>query len=89
MKFFDLHCDTIQKIVEEDHDFATSGELHVNLPGIISSNTIAQVFACFILETHHPNQAFEVCNAYIDAIETLIATHKDRFVPATSFQHLA
>ncbi|MCD4676477.1 MAG: dipeptidase [Desulfobacula sp.] len=88
MKFFDLHCDTIQKIVEEDQDFTASGELHVNLPGIISSNTIAQVFACFILEANHQDNVFQACNTYIDAIETLTITHKDRFVPTTSYRHL-
>ncbi|NOX34475.1 MAG: hypothetical protein GXP56_12205 [Deltaproteobacteria bacterium] len=89
MKFFDLHCDTIQKIVEERQDFATSDELHLNLPGIISSNIKAQVFACFILGAAHPGREFDACNMYIDAIETLTETHKDRFVRAGSLEGLS
>lgn len=89
MKFIDLHCDTIARIVGENLDFTKSETLHVTLPGIISSNTVVQVFACFVMSAHHPDQEFEVCNAYIDAIETLMEKHKDRLVPATSFKHLA
>jgi len=89
MKFIDLHCDTIAKIIEKDLDFTKPDQLHVNLPGIISSNTVVQVFACFILSDHYPGREFEVCNAYIDAIEGLMEKHKERLVPATSFKHLA
>lgn len=88
MKFIDLHCDTIAKIIEEDLDFTKPDTLHVTLPGIISSNTVVQVFACFVMSAHHPGQEFEVCNAYIDAIEALMEKHKDRLVPATSFEDL-
>jgi membrane dipeptidase len=88
MKFIDLHCDTIAKIVEENLDFAESDKLHVTLPGIISSHTIAQVFACFIMDSGSPDKDFETCNTYIDAIETLMEKHKNRLVPATSFQQI-
>lgn len=63
MKFIDLHCDTIARIVEEDLDFTKPDKLHVNLPGIIASNTIVQVFACFVMPTRHPGREFEICNA--------------------------
>jgi len=84
LKIFDLHCDTITKMVEKNKKFEDTDTLHVNLPGIISSNTIAQVFACFVLAIEDPDQVFERCNAYIDAIETLIATHSDRLVQVKS-----
>lgn len=89
MKFIDLHCDTIARIVGENLDFTKPETLHVTLPGIISSNTVVQVFACFVMSAHHPGQEFEVCNAYIDAIDALIKKHNDRLIPATSFKQLA
>jgi len=66
MKFFDLHCDTIQKIVEENYDFRAPSDLHVNLPGIVSSNVAAQVFACFVHGSGRFSSSFDACNAYID-----------------------
>lgn len=89
MKFFDLHCDTIQKIVEEGYDFSASPELHISLPGIISSNVAAQVFACFVHGSGRFGNAFCACNAYIDAIEELIKTHHDRLIFATSSETLS
>ncbi len=89
LKFFDLHCDTIQKIVEKGCDFDAASELHLNLPGILSSNLSAQVFACFIYDSGRFADPFDACNAYIDAIEELIHTHKDRLILATSSKTLA
>ncbi|MEN8212622.1 MAG: membrane dipeptidase, partial [Thermodesulfobacteriota bacterium] len=88
MKFIDLHCDTIEKIIEESLNFEGSDKLHVNLPGIISSNTIAQVFACCIMDSGSPDKNFKTCNTYIDAIETLMKKYKERLVPVTSFQDI-
>ncbi len=88
MKFFDLHCDTIQKIVEEDAKFTDEEGLHLNLSGVISSNTIAQVFACFVFGAKNPNKEFEVCNCFIDAIEELVVTHNDRLIITTSAKEL-
>lgn len=88
MKFIDLHCDTIQKIVEEGADFTDEKELHVNLPGLISSNTIAQVFACFIFGSKNADKEFEVCNTFIDAIEELTAEYNDRLFIATDSNDL-
>ncbi len=88
MKFFDLHCDTIQKIVEEGANFTDEEGLHLNLSGVISSNTIAQVFACFIFGAKNPNKEFEICNSFIDAIEDLVATYKDRLIITRSAKDL-
>src|SRR3989339_1137555 len=89
LKFFDLHCDTIQKIVEKGCDFTATSELHLNLPGILSSNLSAQVFACFIYDSGRFADPFDACNAYIDVIEELIHTHKDRLILATSSKTLS
>ncbi|MCP4672860.1 MAG: hypothetical protein GY857_16310, partial [Desulfobacula sp.] len=83
MKFIDLHCDTIGKIIDGKLDFAGSDKLHVDLPGIIQSNTIAQVFACFIMDSGSSDKNYKTCNTYIDAIEVLIKKHKSRLILAT------
>ena len=88
MKFFDLHCDTIRKIVEENYDFRAPSDLHVNLPAIMSSNVVAQVFACFVHGSDRFDNSFDACNAYIDAIEKLIKTHNDRLILTTSSKTL-
>ena len=88
MKFIDLHCDTIKKIVEDKLDFTESGKLHVNLPGFIHSNTIAQVFACFVMDSGSSDKDYKTCNTYIDAIGTLLEKHKKRLMLATSFQDI-
>lgn len=88
MKFIDLHCDTIEKIVEENLDFEVSDKLHIHLPGIILSNTIAQVFACFVMDSGSPDKDYKTCNTYIDTIETLIKKNKNSLVLATSFKDI-
>ncbi|MCP4671328.1 MAG: hypothetical protein GY857_08470 [Desulfobacula sp.] len=88
MKFIDLHCDTIKKIVDDNMDFEDLDTLHVNLPGIIQSNTIAQVFACFVMDTGFPDKNFNTCNTYIDAIETLLEKYGKRLAPATSYKDI-
>lgn len=89
MKFFDLHCDTVQKIVEEGHDFNLSKGLHMSLPGIISADLSAQVFACFVHGSARYENPYEACNSYIDAIENLIKTYPDRLIPASSPKNLS
>ncbi len=88
MKFIDLHCDTIEKIINDNLDFTDSDKLHVNLPGIIQSNTITQVFACFIMDTGLPDKDYKTCNTYIDAIENLLEKHGNRLVLTTCFQDI-
>ncbi len=89
MKFFDLHCDTIRKIVEEGYDVGASSDLHVSLSGMISSNVAAQVFACFVHGSDRFDNPFQACNAYIDSIENMIGAHNDRLALATSSKALS
>ncbi len=89
MKFFDLHCDTIMRIIEEGLDFESDSDLHVNLPGLAASNTVAQVFACFVHDANYPGRCFEACDKYIDSIENLVESHEDRLVPVRNAQDFA
>ncbi len=55
MKFFDTHCDTVLKVIDERLDFITGeGEGHVSLPGMLSAGSCAQVFAVFVLGGRDP-----------------------------------
>jgi microsomal dipeptidase-like Zn-dependent dipeptidase len=47
MRFFDAHCDTIQKVVENGADFTALGGMHVTLPGLLDAGMGAQVFAAW------------------------------------------
>ncbi len=89
MRLFDLHCDTITKLVEKKREFTDTKELHVNLPGLISSQTAAQVFACFVPGYNQtPDQVFDHCNILIDAIDALAEEHQDRLCLTPSLQQL-
>ena len=48
-RFFDAHCDTIQKVVENGADFAAHEGMHVTLPGMLEAGMCAQVFAAWAL----------------------------------------
>jgi len=47
--FVDFHCDTLNRLVENDIDFINgSSELHIDLPRLIESDVHLQVFAVFV-----------------------------------------
>ena len=73
MRFFDAHCDTILKVVEEGRDFETSPQLHVTLRDLRAAGVCAQVFACFVLEARDPGRAYERAVELIDAVRGLCA----------------
>lgn len=80
MKFCDLHCDTIQKVLEEGCDFAADERLHIDLQSLISADVLLQVFACFIWRSDEPGKAYSTCNRYLDGIDMLIEKYGDRLV---------
>jgi membrane dipeptidase len=85
MKIVDLHCDTVMKLVENKKQFTDREGLHVNLDGLMASNTILQVFACFNYPEENPNETFANCNTYIDVIHHLIdANSGNLFLTTTS-----
>ena len=49
MRFFDAHCDTIQKVVENGEDFTALGGMHVTLARMLDAGMGAQVFAAWAL----------------------------------------
>jgi membrane dipeptidase len=75
MRFFDAHCDTILKVVEEGRDFQTGSGLHVTLQDLRAAGVCAQVFACFVLEARNPGHAREHACELIGALRGLCAAH--------------
>jgi membrane dipeptidase len=79
MRFFDAHCDTIGRIVEQDADFVTghvAGSpfgLHVTLPEMRRAGVCAQVFACWAWRGKYRGREDEVGLEMLRAVRGLCA----------------
>jgi len=74
MKFFDTHCDTVKKVMDHSLDFQTGeGKGHVSLPGMLTANSCAQVFACFVLSERYPGKERETAEGMIRTIGEMAA----------------
>ena len=72
MRFFDAHCDTVIKVLDEGVDFRSDVHgAHVTLPGLQQAGVRAQVFACFVLSERHPGRERERAVAMISAIRRM------------------
>ena len=79
MKFFDTHCDTVQKVLSGKLDFITGeGEGHISLPGMLSAGSCAQIFACFVLSEHYPGTERARAEEMIHTIERMAADSNGR-----------
>jgi len=73
--FFDAHCDTVMKVLDDGEDFLTPrGSKHVSFPGIVEANVHAQIFACFVLSSQHPGREFQRACQMIDAVHEMAAS---------------
>lgn len=75
--FFDAHCDTILKILDDGADFehGTTGGLHVTLEGMRAAGMGAQVFACYVLEARNPGRSRERGMEVVAAVHDLCRAH--------------
>jgi membrane dipeptidase len=70
--FFDAHCDTVMKVLDDDVDFVRGdGKAHVTFPAMKEAGIRAQIFACFVLSERHPGEEAERAEAMIRAIEAM------------------
>ena len=76
MRFFDAHCDTILKIVEEGAD-PLAGDLHLTLPALGAAGVRGQVFACFVLEARYPGRTRQTALELIAAVHDLCRAHPE------------
>jgi membrane dipeptidase len=80
--FFDAHCDTIRKVVENGADFAASEGMHVTLAGMLAAGMCAQVFAAWALAGQLKGREDEVAMQMVEAVEALCNKHPDRLILA-------
>ncbi len=79
MKFFDTHCDTVQKVIDGELDFQTGeGEGHLSLPAMLSAGSCMQVFACFVLSAHYPGEERKTAEKMISTIVEMAAESKGK-----------
>jgi membrane dipeptidase len=81
-RFFDAHCDTILKVVENGADFEAREGLHVTLPGMLEAGMCAQVFAVCALAERLKGREDEVAMQMVEAVGALCRDHSDRLVLA-------
>jgi membrane dipeptidase len=73
--FFDAHCDTVMKVLDEDANFLRAeGKAHISLPGMVDANVQAQIFACFVLRSQHPGSEFQRASQMINTIHEMAAS---------------
>ena len=84
MRFFDAHCDTIQKVVDNGADFTAFGGMHVTLPGMLDAGMGAQVFAAWALAERLKGREDEVAMQMVEAVGALCAENADRLILARS-----
>jgi membrane dipeptidase len=73
-RFFDTHCDTVLKVLDDGVDFVHGGRgSHVTFPGMMAAGVRAQIFACFVLSERHPGEEAERAEALIRTVEAMAA----------------
>ncbi len=73
--FFDTHCDTAMKVLDAGEDFLSpGGAKHISFPEMIQADVRAQVFACFVLSSHHSGAEFERACELIDTVVEMAAS---------------
>ncbi len=70
--FFDAHCDTVMKVLDDGVDFVRGeGGAHVTLPAMQEAGIRAQIFACFVLSERHPGEEAERAEAMIRTVKSM------------------
>jgi len=69
--FFDAHCDTVLKVLDDGLDFVRGGPAHVTFPDMLKGNVRAQIFACFVLGERHHGEEAERAEALIRTVERM------------------
>lgn len=70
--FFDAHCDTVMKVLDDGIDFVRGESgAHVTFPAMKEAGIQAQIFACFVLSERYAGEEAERAEAMIQAIESM------------------
>ena len=74
-RFFDAHCDTVMKVLDAGENFLRpGGTKHISFPELVQADVRAQIFACFVLSSHHPGVEFERACDMIDTVVEMAAS---------------
>lgn len=84
MRFFDAHCDTVMKVVEEALDFRKGPDLHITLESLKKAGAGAQVFACWAHEERYKERIVEGALALVEGVHRLCAENPDHLLLALS-----
>jgi membrane dipeptidase len=82
LRFFDAHCDTILKIVQNDADFTMPGGMHVTLPEMLEAGICAQIFAACIIAERSRGREDEIAMEMVRRVASLCEEHPDRLILA-------
>jgi membrane dipeptidase len=95
MKFIDMHCDTLEKLMlsrEAGRDLGANAHTHVDLDRMEQGGEMAQFFACF-MPTADGYQHFQVPImkdwAYIDACHAVLMENLKRYPDRIALAHTA
>jgi membrane dipeptidase len=70
--FFDAHCDTVIKVLDDGIDFVGGeGTAHATFPAMREAGIRAQIFACFVLSERYPGEEAERAEGMIRAIGSM------------------
>jgi len=73
--FFDAHCDTVMKVLDAGEEFLLrGGTKHISFPELVQADVRVQIFACFVLSSHHPGNEFERACQMIDTVGEMAAS---------------
>ncbi len=82
--FFDAHCDTAMKVLDDGEDFLQSGAKHLSFPGMVEADVRAQIFACFVLSARHPGRERARALDMIDTVYAMAAATDGRLSVVTT-----
>jgi len=73
VRFFDAHCDTVIRVLDEGADFITGrGTAHVSLPGMEAAGIAVQIFACIVLSERYPGHETERADEMLAVIDGMV-----------------
>lgn len=80
MRFFDAHCDTVQKVVEKQAGFAGDTGLHVTLGGMLEAGMSAQVFAAWVYAERARGHEYELAMQMVETVQALCRQHSGNLI---------
>lgn len=78
--FFDAHCDTFLRVVENGASFEGGDGLQLSLPGLLQAGVRAQVFAAWTLAERLKGREEEVALQIVEAVGAACREHPERLV---------